>query len=97
VIGDPAAVCTSDGGAMTREERETTVRYDATRGEVRLWTADPVTVRKLARKGVRPVKTATTKGVETGWWFQVPYRAFRWSVNLKPRSRGGFQKPPAQP
>lgn len=74
---------------MTREEQETIFRYDANRGAVRIWTADKVTVRKLAKKGVSARKTSQMDGVDSGWWFEVPYSAFRWSVNLKPRKTRG--------
>jgi len=77
---------------MMREEQETVFRYDATRNVVSIWTADKVTARKMAKKGVSTLRTTATSGVETGWWYEVPYKAFRWSINLKPRSGGGFKK-----
>lgn len=77
---------------MTREEQETVFRYDATRNVVSIWTADRVTARKMAKKGVSACRTTVASGVETGWWYEMPYRAFRWSISLKPRSKGGFKK-----
>lgn len=79
---------------MTREEQETVFRYDALRQVVRIWTADRVTAKKMAKKGASACRTTVANGVETGWWYEVPYRAFRWSVSLKPRSGGGFKKKP---
>ena len=87
---------------MTREEQETVFRFDANRAEVRIWTADKVVLRKLAKRGVTPYRSSTTEGVESGWWVRVPYKAFRWSIkaggvgNPSPGSTSPA-KPPRSP
>lgn len=67
----------------TREEMETTIRFDGLRQEVHLYTAYAPMKRKIERKGARPYKVARNGGTETGWFYRIPYRAFRWSLKAQ--------------
>jgi hypothetical protein len=43
-----------------------------------LWSASPVTWRKLARLGIRPIRQALRQGEAAGRFYQIPLARFRW-------------------
>jgi hypothetical protein len=65
--------------AKTRAEQETTIRWDEEEKGVHVWTASPVTLRKLARLGIRETRP--------GGFFVIPLARFRWG--LKRSGSGG--------
>jgi hypothetical protein len=72
--------------SQTLAEQETIIRWDREDPLVHLWSANPVTWRKLARLGIRPTReTATKDGAPTGKFYTVPLARFRWG--LKPEGQ----------
>lgn len=65
---------------LTKEEQETTIRFDANLVSVSIFTAYPPSMRKLVRSGQRPYKVNKLGSTESGWFFQVPYSQFRWGI-----------------
>lgn len=62
----------------TREEQETVIRWDQTPDDAWIWTCDPVLIRRLAAKGVEPVRIERTPdGGEFGRAYRVPKRWIR--------------------
>ena len=45
-----------------------------------LWSASPVTWRKLARLGIRPIWQALRQGEAAGRFYQIPLARFRWGL-----------------
>jgi len=67
--------------AKSKEERETVIRFDETKADVEIWTASPVSARRMARAGVRPYRTTSAAdGEKTGWFFRVPFDDLRWRL-----------------
>jgi hypothetical protein len=48
---------------LMRAEQETVIRWDRDSDEVSVWSADPVTWRRMARLGVAPRRETTTGGI----------------------------------
>lgn len=65
---------------QTRSEQETVIRWDEEDKLVHLWSASPVTWRKLARLGIRPTRETTREGQPAGKFYQVPLARFRWGI-----------------
>jgi len=66
----------------TRAEMETVLRWDQEDDQVHVWSASPVTWRKLARLGV-PVTRETRYqggGVVSGRFYIIPLSQFRWRL-----------------
>jgi hypothetical protein len=78
---------------MTKEEKETIIRFDATKEKVSIWTAQPSVVNKLAKRGLTPWKTSTREGRPVGWFFATPYWSLTWTIRTKKRTPtgGGFK------
>jgi hypothetical protein len=65
----------------TRTEQETVISWDRAADQVRLWSADPVTWRKLARLGFVPVReTHGSGGGVTSRFYTIPLNRFAWGV-----------------
>ncbi|MFQ5946328.1 MAG: hypothetical protein ACE5NC_08775 [Anaerolineae bacterium] len=64
---------------MTKQEKETILRFDAERDEVHIFTADPPVHRKVEKVwGVKPWRISVLDGKEVGWFYRVPYGQFSW-------------------
>ncbi len=74
---------TKPSGEQAKAERETTVRWDDHRDVVSLFTASPVVNRKLRRAGYTPSRVSTVKGVESGWFYRIPYADLRWTARVR--------------
>jgi hypothetical protein len=61
----------------TRAEQETVLRWDRDDDQVHVWSASPVTWRKLERLGVRPVRETTCQGRASGRFYRIPLSRFR--------------------
>lgn len=78
---------------LTRAEQETVIRWDEEEKVVHIWSASPVTWRKVARLGLKPVKETTRGGEPSGKLYRVPFASFRWGIKSEARSaasRGRF-------
>jgi len=64
----------------TRAEQETVFRWDEEEKLVYVWSASPVTWRKLARLGIRPVRETSREGQPTGKFYRLPLARFRWGL-----------------
>ena len=64
----------------TRAEQETVVRWDREGDHVQVWSASPVTWRKLERLGIRPVRETTSTGQVSGRFYRIPVSRFRWGL-----------------
>jgi hypothetical protein len=64
----------------TRAEQETVLRWDREDGQVHVWSASPVTWRKLERLGVRPVQETISTGQMSGRFSRIPVNRFRWEL-----------------
>jgi hypothetical protein len=65
----------------SRAEQETVIRWDRADDQVHVWSADPVTWRKLARLGIAPVReTHFPGGVVSGRFYTVPVNRFAWGL-----------------
>jgi hypothetical protein len=60
----------------TRAEQETTIRWDREGEEVHVWSASPVTWRRLARLGIRPIRETPV----SGRGYRIPVSRFRWGL-----------------
>lgn len=58
-------------------EQETIIRWDREGASVHLYSADPAVWRRLDRAGLAPTRTGTTRGHESGRWYEVPKATFR--------------------
>jgi hypothetical protein len=66
---------------LTRTEQETVVRWDRAEEQVHLWSASPVTWRKLARLGIPAGReTRLPGGVVSGRFYTIPLSRFRWGL-----------------
>ena len=72
---------------LSRAEQETTLRWDEEEKVVHVWSASPVTWRRLARLGIRPVRETTTKGEPTGKFYTLPLEQFRWGLKRQGAGR----------
>ncbi len=76
---------------FSKEEQETTIRFDGNLDTVHVFTAYPAIKRKLDRLGFTPRKVSRMGGAEIGWFYHVPYTQFRWGlkrrVTLTPEQR----------
>jgi hypothetical protein len=64
----------------SRAEQETVIRWDRADDAVHLWSASPVTWRRLERLGIRPVRETTCQGSVSGRFYQIPVSRFRWGL-----------------
>lgn len=65
---------------QSRAEQETVFRWDEDEKVVHVWTASPLTWRKLARLGVQPTRQTTREGETTGRFYVIPLQQFRWGL-----------------
>ena len=73
----------------TRAEQETVLRWHRAGDHVQVWSASPVTWRKLERLGIPPVcETRFAGGVVSGRFYRIPLTRFRWGLK-----RVGTQAP----
>ncbi|MCI0372779.1 MAG: hypothetical protein L0214_15710 [candidate division NC10 bacterium] len=73
---------------LTRAEQETTIRWDREDPTVHLWSADPVTWRKLARLGILATRETRCHGAVSGRFYTIPLNRFRWGVRRGPSRPG---------
>lgn len=74
----------------TRAEMETVIRWDREEQVVQIWSADPVTWRKMARLMLEPIKeTRFPGGPVSGRFYRLPLTRFRWGL----RRVGGAGNP----
>jgi hypothetical protein len=72
----------------TRAEQETVVRWDRADDQVHVWSADPVTWRKLERLGIPAGReTWFPGGVVSGRFYTIPLRRFAWGLRRVGTSR----------
>ena len=64
----------------TRAEQETVIRWDREDDQVHLWSASPVTWRKLERLGFQPIRETTCQGEVSGRFYTIPLDRFRWGL-----------------
>ena len=75
---------------MTREERETIIRWDATPDPAIVFTCEKKWARKLQRYGFRPVlATVGANGEEHSWEYLIPKN---WFTVRPPRILSAAQK-----
>jgi hypothetical protein len=72
----------------TRAEQETVIRWDREEPTVSVWSASPVTWRRMARLGIQPVPETTIGGQPAGRFYQIPLSRFRWGLK-----RAGVKAP----
>jgi hypothetical protein len=66
---------------QTRAEQETVLRWDRTDDQVHLWSASPVTWRKLERLGIPAGReTRFPGGAVSGRFYTIPLDRFRWGL-----------------
>jgi hypothetical protein len=64
----------------TRGEQETLLRWDRDDPTVHVWTADPVTWRKLERLGIPATRETRREGAVSGRFYLIPLSRFRWGL-----------------
>jgi hypothetical protein len=64
----------------TRAEQETILRWDREAGAVSVWSADPVTWRKLERLGIPATRETRCQSVLSGRFYRIPLARFRWGL-----------------
>jgi hypothetical protein len=64
----------------TRAEQETILRWDREDPTVHVWTADPVTWRKLERLGIPATRETRREGSVSGRFYTIPLSRFRWGL-----------------
>jgi hypothetical protein len=64
----------------TRAEQETVLRWDREDAQVSVWSASPVTWRRLERLGIRPVRETTCQSRVSGRFYRIPVARFRWGL-----------------
>jgi hypothetical protein len=71
----------------TRAEQETVIRWDREDDMVHLWSASPITWRKLKRLGITPTRETRYRNTPdvSGRFYVVPLSLFRWGLK-RPRS-----------
>lgn len=66
---------------LARAEQETILRWDEDKKAVSVYSASPVTWRKLARLGIQPAKETTLRtGEPSGKFYRIPLAQFRWGL-----------------
>ena len=81
----------------TRAEQETRIRWDRADGSVHVWSADPVTWRKLARLGIAPIReTRFPGGGVSGRFYTIPVTRFAWGLKRVGVKAPG-RRPPGRP
>jgi hypothetical protein len=73
----------------TRAEQETVLRWDEEDKLVHLWSASPVTWRKLARLGIEPHRETRRAGEVSGRFYRVSLARFRWGLKSARSGRVG--------
>lgn len=76
-----------------RAEQETTLRWDREDPTVHVWSADPVTWRKMERLGIAPSRESHSSGRLTGRWYRIPLARFRWGLKRPGVRRPGLRPP----
>jgi hypothetical protein len=75
----------------TRAEQETVIRWDRADDSVHVWSASPVTWRKLERLGIPAGReTRFPGGAVSGRFYTIPFSRFRWGLK---RAGARPQKP----
>jgi hypothetical protein len=65
----------------TRAEQEIILRWDRAGDHVQIWSASPVTWRKLERLGIPHVdETRFPGGLVSGRVYRIPLTRFRWGL-----------------
>ena len=65
----------------TRAEQETVLRWHRAGDHAHVWSASPVTWRKLERLGIPPVReTRPPGGVVSSRFYRIPFSRFRWGL-----------------
>jgi hypothetical protein len=64
----------------TRSEQETVIRWDRADDHVHVWSASPVTWRRMERLGLRPIRETIASGRVSGRFYVLPLRRFRWGL-----------------
>ena len=65
----------------TRAEQETVLRWDREGVHVHLWSASPVTWRKLERLGIPTARETRAFGdAVSGRFYTIPLSRFRWGL-----------------
>jgi hypothetical protein len=73
---------------LTRAEQETVITWNDDAKEVAIWSASPVTWRKLDRLGIHPVRETLLQGKPAGKFYRLPFGLFRWGRRGKDRVGG---------
>jgi hypothetical protein len=74
-------VASSTAYRPTRAEQETTIRWDRADDQVHVWSACPVTWRKLERLGILAGReTRFPGGAVSGRFYTIPLSRFRWGL-----------------
>ena len=73
----------------TRAEQETVLRWDEDEKVVHIWSASPVSRRKLARLGIEPHRETRRAGEIVGRFYRVPLTRFRWGLKSARSGRVG--------
>ena len=64
----------------TRAEQETVVRWDREDDQVHVWSASPMTWRRLDRLGIAVLRETACQGRVSSRSYQIPVRRFRWGL-----------------
>ena len=72
----------------TRAEQETVLRWDREDDQVHVWSASPVTWRRMERLGIRPTRETRCQGRVSARAYRIPVSRFRWGLK-----RAGVQVP----
>lgn len=70
---------------LTRAEQETVIRWDEGEKVVHVYSASPVTWRRLARLGLTPIRETRHEGEVTGRFYTLPLARFRWGLKATGR------------
>ena len=74
---------------LTRAEQETILRWNEEEKVVHVYSASPVTWRKMARLGVRSHKEISFPGgAPSGKFYRLPLEQLRWRLKAKGMSQG---------
>lgn len=76
----------------TRAEQETILRWDREADAVSVWSASPITWRRMARLGIPPIRETRAAGQVSGRFYQIPVSRFRWGLK-----RAGVARPAGGP
>lgn len=74
----------------TRSEQETIFRWDDDEKIVHIFSASPVTWRKLARLGIRPQRETTRSGAPSGKFYRVALAELSWGRKRRMAPGHGF-------